>query len=217
MSSESDAISRFLDSNGRFSFTSFPLVVVLSGPSGVGKDAVLTRMRELGYPFFYTVTMTTRPQRAGEVDGVHYYFVTMEQFDCMLARGEFLEWALVYGNYYGVPKGPVREALARGQDVIIKADVQGAATIKRLAPDAVFVFLAPPSMDELAERLRQRKTESPEAYAVRLQTAWEEMNALPEFDYVVVNNSQMLDDAATKIMDIAVAERCRVYPRRVIL
>jgi guanylate kinase len=215
VSSRPDAGECLPEAEDSFLPSPFPLVVVLSGPSGVGKDAVLTQMRDQNCPFFYTVTATTRPQRPGEIDGVHYHFIGMEQFNLMVKEGELLEWAQVYGNYYGVPKAPVLEARARGQDVIIKADVQGAATIKCLAPEAVFIFLAPPSIEELATRLRLRKTESPEAYAMRLQTAREEMKSLPMFDYVVVNSSQKLDLAVQKILDITVAEKCRVYPRRI--
>lgn len=192
-----------------------PLLIVLSGPSGVGKDAVLMRMRELGYPFHYCVTATTRPRRDCEIDGVHYYFMNMEDFQLKVAQGEFMEYAKVYENYYGVPKQPVRDALARGEDVIIKADVQGARTIKQLAPNAVFVFLSPPSMGELEERLRQRKTETPEVLARRLLTAHSEMRHLPMFDYVVINKSHLLDVAVERIMAIIAAEKCRVHPREI--
>src|SRR4051812_49427277 len=136
-----------------------PLVMVLSGPSGVGKDVTIERIRELGYPFYYTVTYTTRARRDGEVHGVHYNFVTAAQFQDLLRHNQFLEHAEVYGHSYGVPRREVQEALAAGQDVIIKADVQGARTLRSKIPEAIFVFLAPPSMQEQAERLRRRKTE----------------------------------------------------------
>ena len=163
-----------------------PLLIVLSGPSGVGKDAVLARMRELmrgkDNPWHITVTATTRPQRPNEHDGADYIFVTEETFRHMIERGQLLEFAEVYGNLYGVPKDQVEKALETGRDVIIKADVQGAATIRKVAPEAVFVFLAPPNMENLASRLRQRMTESPEALSLRLKTAQNEMGKISNFD-----------------------------------
>lgn len=194
-----------------------PILVVLSGPSGVGKDAVLSRMRELRMPYHFTVTATTRPQRPGEQDGIDYYFVSQEAFDKMSECDELLESAEVYGNRYGVPKGPVLEALESGLDVIIKADVQGAATIRNLAPDALLIFLAPPDMVELERRLRERMTESNDALARRLHTAELEMERVDEFDYVVVNHNGHLDDAAWDIDAIIERERRRSPPRLVTL
>ena len=132
-----------------------PLLVVISGPSGVGKDAVVAEMRRLFPDLFFAVTATTRPKRLGEVDGYDYVFLTPERFQELLEQDEFLEHAEVYGKRYGVPKQFVRDALGEGRDVIVKMDVQGAATIRRLAPDAVLIFLAAPSMAEL-ERTRPR-------------------------------------------------------------
>src|SRR4030042_885564 len=125
-----------------------PLLIVLSGPSGVGKDATLVKMKELGYLFHYVVTATTRPKRPGEIDRVHYQFISDEQFQKMVKEKKLLEWAKVYGNYYGVPKEEVKKALKSGQDVIVKVDVQGAATLKRIVPEAVFIFLIAPSMKD---------------------------------------------------------------------
>ncbi len=193
----------------------YPLLIVLSGPSGVGKDAVLQRMKERGIALFYAVTATTRPRREGEIDGVHYRFVSPEEFERMKTQGELLEHACVYGNYYGVPKRPVAEALAEGRDVLVKVDVQGAATIRRSYPEALFIFLAPPSMAELAHRLRTRKTESPSAFMMRLMTAREEMKKLELFDYVVINYQDRVDEAVDKILAIIAAEKCRVKPRKV--
>jgi len=192
-----------------------PLLVVISGPSGVGKDVTLTRLRELGYPFHYAVTATTRPQRESEVNGVDYHFKSVAEFQYMYRRGELLESAEVYGHYYGIPKAEVTDYLARGEDVIVKPDVQGAATIKRQAPDAVFIFLAPPSFAEQAERLRRRKTEDPAALAQRLQIAVQEMRALPMFDYVVVNHTGKLNDTVRQVIAILTAEKCRVQPRQI--
>ena len=192
-----------------------PLLLVLSGPSGVGKDAVLSRMRETGRPYHFAVTATTRPRRAGERDGVDYIFVTRQGFDDMVDSSELLEWAWVYGNLYGVPKAQVRDALARGRDVMIKADVQGAATIRELAPEAVFIFLAPPDLDALTLRLSQRLTESPETLRTRLQTAEEEMTKASDFDHVVVNHNGRLDEAVREIEAVVERERARKPPRRV--
>ena len=191
-----------------------PLLVVISGPSGVGKDAVLTTMRELNYPFHYTVTMTTRAQRPMERDGVDYHFASQQRFTEMIEQGEFLEWANVYGNFYGVPRSQVREALQSGKDVIIKADVQGARTIKTAVPDVVTIFLAPPSLSDLSDRLRQRKTESVKDLAIRIKTAREEMESLSMFDYVVVNASERLEEATSRIRSIIEAEKCRVVRRK---
>lgn len=192
-----------------------PLLVVLSGPSGVGKDAVLSGMRKSGCPLFYAVTATTRPRREQERDGVDYIFVTRQEFEQMIARSELLEWANVYGNLYGVPKRELKAALARGQDAIVKVDVQGAATIKGDYPGAVYIFLAPPTDKELEERLRQRKTESDVDVELRLLAAKEEMKSLPLFDYVVVNARDRVESAISQIESIITAEKCRVVPRSV--
>lgn len=192
-----------------------PLLIVLSGASGVGKDACVNRMKELGAPFHFVVTVTTRPKRPTEVDGVDYHFISVEEYQNLLERGEFLEHANVYGHLYGVPKEQVREAWARGQDVLLRIDVQGAATIKKIAPEAVFIFLAPSSMDELMQRLAERKTEARADLERRMATAREEMKRLPEFDYVVINRDDRLDEAVEQIMAILAAEKCRVHPRRI--
>ena len=197
--------------------TEYPLLVVLSGPSGVGKDAVLRRMRELGAPFRFIVTVTTRAQRQGEQNGVDYIFASVDDFRRMIAAGELLEWAEVYGNYYGVPKSQVTRALEQGWDVIIKADVQGATTIRGMAADAVFLFLAPPSLEELAHRLTQRLTESSEALALRLQIAENEMAESVKFDHVVVNHTGRVDEAVSEISEIVRCERARVPPRVITL
>jgi len=197
--------------------TAPPLLVVLSGPSGVGKDAVMNRMKERGVAMHYTVTATTRPRRPSEVHGKDYYFISMAEFQSLIAQGGLLEWALVYGDYKGIPRAQVQEALARGEDVILRIDVQGAETIRRLAPEALLIFLCPPSMAELSRRLRSRKTESEEALQRRLQAAWLEMEALPRFDYVVINYEDRLDEAVDRIVAILQAEKMRVHPRRVAL
>ena len=194
-----------------------PLLVVLSGPSGVGKDSILMRMRDIGFPFHFVVTATSRAQRPGERDGYDYHFVSKERFEEMIARGELLEWAEVYGHYKGIPKREISQALQSGRDVILRIDVQGAATIKRLAPDAVFIFLAPGSFDELHNRLQWRRTESPDQMQQRLAMARREMASLDAFDYVVINREDHLDDAVGQIRNIMSAEKQRVRPRRVVL
>ncbi len=193
------------------------LLFVLSGPSGVGKDATINRMKELGFPLHFIVTYTTRPRRANEVDGRDYYFVSVSRFQEMIQSGEFLEWALVYGDYKGNSRREAREALAAGKDVILRIDVQGAQTIRQVAPEAVFIFLAPSSMEELFQRLRKRKSDSPEQLATRMAIAPKEMAELPKFDYVVVNRDEELDQAVRQIEAIITAERCRVKKRRILL
>ena len=193
------------------------LLIVLSGPSGAGKDAILTRIKELGYPLEYITTVTTRRQRAKERNNVDYHFVSMERFQKMIEHKELLEWANVYGSWYGVPKQPVKQALDKGQDVIVKVDIQGAATIKKILPQAVFIFLMPPSMEELTTRLKQRHTESPFDLALRLKTAEAEIKQLPLFDYVVLNKQDDIDSAVSHIAAIITAEKCRVTPREITL
>ena len=194
-----------------------PLFIVLSGPSGIGKDAILTRMKESGYPLEYITTVTTRPRRARERDNVDYHFISTESFQGMISDNELLEWANVYSNWYGVPKGPVKQALDKGQDTIVKVDIQGATTIKKILPQAVFIFLMPASMEELAIRLKQRHTESPSDLSLRTKTAEEEIKQLPLFDYTVMNKQDEIDLAASEIKAIITAEKCRVAPREITL
>ena len=194
-----------------------PLLLVMSGPSGVGKDAVLSRMRQQGKPFHFTVTATTRRRRMAETDGIDYIFLSWESFQQMIKDGEFLEWAKVYGNLYGVPKAQVVCAFREGRDVIIKTDVQGAATIKKLAPDGVFIFLTPPSIDELEYRLSLRMSESSEALQVRLRTAEAEMEEASKFDYVVTNHRDRLDETVAEIESIVALERRKTPHRKIAL
>jgi guanylate kinase len=189
------------------------LLLILSGPSGAGKDALLIRMKELGVPFHYVVTSTTRPARTGEKNGVEYTFVSESGFQEMLQRGDLIESAKVYGYWYGVPKHEVKQALDEGKDVVLKIDVQGAATIRNLLPGAVLVFLTLPSLEEYEKRLRQRKTESDTDLKVRLGKVTEELRSMLIFDYVVVNREDQLDAAVDQIKSIVTAEKCRVNPR----
>ncbi|MFC1918916.1 guanylate kinase [Chloroflexota bacterium] len=193
------------------------LFIVLSGPSGVGKDAVLARMRESGYPLKYITTLTTRPLRPNEKNNVDYHFISVKRFQEMIENNELLEWAKVYGNWYGVPKDEVKQALDRGQDVVVKVDVQGAATIKKILPQTLFIFLMTPSTEELLIRLRQRHTESSSDLALRLKTAEEEIRQLPLFDYVVVNRWDEIELAVADVEAIITAEKCRVSPREIAL
>jgi len=194
-----------------------PLLVVISGPSGVGKDVTLKRMQEMGCPFHFVVTTTDRPSRPDEVDGVDYIFVSTAEFERMIERDEFLEHAVVYGQYKGVSKAQVRQALESGQDVILRLDVQGAATIRRLVPDAILIFLTAESEEELAARLAARRTESEEALRSRLAIARREMERVREFDYIVVNRDHQLDETVNHIMSIITAEKCRVWQREISL
>ncbi len=192
-----------------------PLLLVLSGPSGVGKDAVLEQLRKSRPDIHYTVNATTRPPRPGEVDGQHHIFVSQARFQEMVAQDELLEHARVYAHWYGVPKGQVRDALANGRDVVARVDIQGAASVRRQAPEAVLVFLQPPSMEELERRLRQRSTESDEQLALRLEEARKEMDQASWFDYAVVNETDAVQSAVARVLEIIETERSHVPSRRV--
>jgi guanylate kinase len=186
-----------------------PLLLVFSGPSGVGKDVLLARLKARGGDYHFAVTATTRPPRPGEVDGRDYHFLTRQRFEEMLAAGELLENAIVYDEDYGVPKSQVREALARGRDVVMRTDVQGVATIKGAVPQAVTIFLAPASVAELEERLRRRGADSEEQLRLRLATARREMDAASHFDHVVVNAEGKLEEAVVEVERIIAAEKER--------
>lgn len=194
-----------------------PLLVVLSGPSGAGKDAVLNRLKADDGRIKGVVTVTTRPRRPQEKDNVDYHFIATAEFEKLIEQQELLEWANVYGNWYGVPRRPVREALAAGTDTVIKVDTQGAATIREIVPEAVYVFLTTPTMDELDRRLRQRRTESPFDLELRLKTAAAEFEQLSLFDYVIVSQRDDIDTAVSQLRAILEAEKCRVKPRRITL
>ena len=183
----------------------------------MGKDAVLARMKELDCPLEYIVTVTTRPRRVKERDNVDYQFVSTGKFLRMIENRELLEWANVYGNMYGVPRRPIKQALESGEDAIVKVDIQGAATIRKLIPQAVLIFLMPPSMEELFARLEQRQTESAFDLALRKRTAEGEISQLTLFDYIIVNKQDEIDRAVSQIMAIITAEKSRVIPREIAL
>jgi guanylate kinase len=183
-----------------------PLLVVLTGPSGAGKDSILNALRN-NPRYHITVTATTRAPREGEAHGVDYYFVSPEEFAAMVGEGELLEHAMVYGQEKGVPKAPIREALAAAKDVLMRTDIQGARYIRSAVPAAVTIFVTAPSREELERRLRERATDSLEQLAVRLQTATAEMDAADEFDYVVINDD--LDRAVAEVEEILDRERTR--------
>ncbi len=212
--SAGDIVSRLIDPNNP---VSSPLLIVISGPSGVGKDVTLKRMKEMGYPFHFVVTTTDRPVRPGEVDGVDYIFVSSAAFEHMIAGNELLEHAVVYGQHKGVSKAQVRQALASGQDVVMRLDVQGAATIRRLVPDSVLIFLTAESEEVLVARLTARRTESEEALRARLEIARQEMERIDGFDYIVINRDGQLDETVKTIAAIVTAEKCRVWQREITL
>jgi guanylate kinase len=194
-----------------------PLLIVLSGPSGVGKDTVIHGINDRLLPIQFVVTATTRAMREGEREGVDYFFVPRDEFERMIAQGELLEYALVYGEYKGIPKQQVREALRSGKDVMLRIDVQGAATIHAMCPEAVLIFLTVKDEDELERRLRMRKSETAEKLKLRIETAKGEMRRVNEFDYVVENEDDQLKDTLDAIEAIIKAEHHRVYPRKVTL
>jgi guanylate kinase len=192
-----------------------PLLIVISGPSGVGKDSVVQRMKERGFPFHFVVTATTRDRRENEVHGRDYLFVSKEEFARMIDENELIEYAIVYGDYKGIPKAQVRDAFASGQDVIMRIDVQGAETVRKLARQALLIFLTCESEEELERRLRERKTESADSLALRIATARKEFQRIDAFDYVIVNQDFHLDDTVDKVRSIITAEHLRVHQRKV--
>lgn len=196
-------------------FSKSPLVIVVSGPSGVGKDAILNRMKEARYPFFFVTTVTTRKRRESEIDRIHYHFSSVEDFQKLLNDQGFLESANVYGNWYGVPKQPIKEAIIKGLDTIIKVDVQGAANIKKILPEAVFIFINAPSVDELCNRLKSRCTETAADLSLRIKTAQSELEKMADFDYVVMNPPGDIESAVKDILAIVKAEKCRVKKRQI--
>lgn len=194
-----------------------PLLIVISGPSGVGKDAVIDRMKIRQLPFHFVVTAATRKPREDEVSGVDYIFVSHDEFAEMIEKGELLEHAIVYNDYKGIPKAQVRKALDSGKDVVMRLDVQGAETIRKLCPDALLIFLITQNEEDLIKRLQLRKTETPEGLRLRIATAREEIKRIDAFDYVVINKENQLDETVEVINAIICAEHHRVNARKVTL
>jgi guanylate kinase len=192
-----------------------PLLIVISGPSGVGKDTVLHCLRERDVPFHFVVTATNRPARADEVDGKDYIFVSTAEFARMIEENELLEYASVYGDYKGVPKQQVRQAFASGRDVVMRLDVQGAATIRQLASEAVLIFLIAGSEEEMVQRLRDRRTDTDDAIKIRVATARRELKRMGDFDYCVTNPHGDVDAAVDQILSIISAEHARIHQRQV--
>jgi guanylate kinase len=187
-----------------------PLLVVLSGPSGVGKDTLLNALKIRGYDFAFVVTMNSRPRRSNETNGVDYIFVTRDEFEAEIKRGELLEHSIVYGDYKGIPKAQVRRAIASGKDVVMRIDVQGAAKVRKMVPNAVMIFIAPESEAELVRRLQERDTESEEALRTRINTARGEMKRRDEFDYIIINRDDQQNEAVEQILAVIKAEHCRI-------
>ena len=194
-----------------------PLLVVISGPSGVGKDSVIQRMKERKLPFHYVVTATTRKPRETEQHGVDYFFISHDEFAEMIENDELLEYAIVYNDYKGIPKEQVREALASGKDVVMRVDVQGAETIRALSPGALLIFLMTESEQVMVKRLEERKSETREGLKLRIATARKELGRIGDFDYLVINREQQLDDTVDKIIAIISSEHQRVKQRKVTL
>lgn len=194
-----------------------PLLIVISGPSGAGKDTVMQRMQERGLPFHFVVTATTRSKRNNEVHGRDYLFVSNEEFARMIDQDELIEHAIVYGDYKGIPKQQVREALASGKDVIMRLDVQGAETVRKMAPEVLMIFITTMNEEELVHRLETRKTETADSLAIRIATARKELKRVEAFDYVIVNSDFQLDRTVDTIRAIIDAEHHRVKPRKVTL
>jgi len=192
-----------------------PLLVVISGPSGVGKDSVLQGLKRRNLPLHFVVTATTRLPRPEEVHGVDYYFVSLQEFEEMIAAGELIEYAVVYDQYKGIPKAQIREAFASRKDVVLRVDVQDQEDHQSLFPQALMIFLVPSNEEEWLHRLQNRNTETPENLVLRLETARRELDSLPRFDYVVINAEHRLEEAVDTIIAIIRAEHHRLCHRKV--
>lgn len=194
-----------------------PLLIVLSGPSGVGKDVVLKALKKRNIPLYFVVTATTREPRPEESNGVDYFFYSKEEFQAMIDANELLEYAVVYDDLKGIPKKQVQKAMQSGLDVILRVDVQGAAKLRKLNPEAVLIFLLPSSVEEWHQRLNNRKTETEESMKIRLEKVKWELEFLSLFDYMVVNRHNHLEEAVETIVDIIHAEHHRTNPRKITL
>lgn len=195
-------MSKILKSNNKGS------LIVISGPSGSGKDSVCERLKEYNDNFWVSISCTTRKPRQGEEDGINYFFINKEKFENKIKKDEFLEYAIYNNNYYGTPKDKINDYLNKGIDVILVIEVQGALKIKHKVPEAIFIFLMPPTMRDLVYRLKKRGTESKDKIIERFKKAYKEINELNKYNYVVVNDE--LDKAAKKVNSIIEAQKCMV-------
>ena len=185
------------------------LLIVVSGPSGAGKGTICSRLIEDMKDTKISISMTSRAPRGKEVNGVEYYFVTKEEFEERIKKDEFLEYAVVHNNqYYGTPKAKIEEDLSKGKNVILEIDIQGALKVQEKVPEALFIFIMPPSMEELKDRLIKRNTETKDKILERFKTAYNEINEFKKYNYVVVNDK--VDKAVNKVKSIITAEKCRV-------
>ena len=184
------------------------LLIVVSGASGTGKGTVCKKLLDALPEVAYSISATTRAPRPGEVDGKEYYFLSRDEFEAWIADGKFLEYAEVYGNFYGTPLNKIEERVNRGEDILLEIDVQGALNVKRKCPEGVYIFLLPPSLEELKSRIEGRGTETPESLSRRLANAVAEIKIGLQYDYAVVNDS--VDNAVEQIQAILIAERCKV-------
>ncbi|WP_346938051.1 guanylate kinase [uncultured Clostridium sp.] len=183
-------------------------LLVISGPSGAGKGTVCKALIEKN-PIWISTSCTTRKPREGEVEGVNYFFIDREEFLKSIDKEDFLEYAEVYGNFYGTPKSEVLKMLEEGKDVILEIDIQGALKIKSSYPKGIFIFIMPPSMEELRNRITNRGSETPESLNTRMECAYDEISFASKYDYAVVNDK--VEDAVKKIESIIIAEKCRVF------
>lgn len=184
------------------------LLIVISGPSGAGKGTLCKALLKKNMDLKLSVSMTTRSPRQGEVDGVNYFFVEKQKFEEMIESGGFLEYAKVYDNYYGTPRSYVEEMLSKGNDVILEIDIQGALKVKEIFKEGVFIFIMPPSMEELKNRIKKRGSETKESLLKRFKSAFVEINYVSKYNYMVVNDT--IENAVLKLESIIVAEKCRV-------